>query len=274
LSEPAKTAFDMARTLLNDDGVQLWTDAVLRTKLQTAHRELQIQLRANACPITRKTVVVQVGVRDTSIPNPTDIIEPIALWERGLNEFDSQFQRMTESDPREVSAIFKVPAGTKDLTVLPAYPDDLVQPIWLKERAPGQTDRDFIDMAEVDFLPQVLVDRRLIYWCWTGQKIMTISSYADREVMIRYKKALKIPQEATDNVGPFFGEIYLSYKTAALAVGSITPRDENKLEFLTLQADSSLEDLLKLAAMSAQNLPTKRRPYHRGRGRGRVIRAI
>jgi len=175
---------------------------------------------------------------------------------------------------REVSAIFKVPAGTKDLTVLPAYPDDLVQPIWLKERAPGQTDRDFIDMAEVDFLPQVLVDRRLIYWCWTGQKIMTISSYADREVMIRYKKALKIPQEATDNVGPFFGEIYLSYKTAALAVGSITPRDENKLEFLTLQADSSLEDLLKLAAMSAQNLPTKRRPYHRGRGRGRVIRAI
>ena len=175
---------------------------------------------------------------------------------------------------RDVSSVMKVTAGIKDLTLLASYPNNIVQPIWLKERSPGQQDRDFIDMTEVDFLPQTNIDRRLYLWCWSGQKIITNGATQDREILIRYKSALKIPQEATDNVGPFFGEIYLSYKTAALAVGSITPRDENKLAFLVGEAQSALEDLLRLAAVSAQNLPTKRRPYHRGRGRGRVIRAL
>lgn len=174
----------------------------------------------------------------------------------------------------EVSVVLSVPTNTLDLTTVTDYPVNLVQPIWLKERAPGQLDRDFIDMTEVDFLPQTLQQRTLSWWCWQRQKLLTIGAYQDREVLIRYKAALKLPQEATDNVGPYFGEIYLSYKTAALAVGSITPRDTDKLTYLHAQADSALDDLLNLAAISAQNLPTKRRPYHRGRGRGRVIRAI
>lgn len=99
MSQLASVALDAARTLLNDDGVQLWTDLVLQTKLAVAHRELQVQLRANACPITRKTVLATVLIGAITMPNPDDMIEPVTLWEKGIGDVEADFIRMTESDP-------------------------------------------------------------------------------------------------------------------------------------------------------------------------------
>lgn len=172
----------------------------------------------------------------------------------------------------EVSTILLVPAGTTNCSTVANYPTNLIVPIWMKERLPGQRMQDFVDMTEVDYIPQLDPSTELIWWTWNKQMILFLGSNQDREVLLRYRKGLKIPQEATDDVGPYFGEIFLSYKTAALAVGSITPRDESKIALLEGQASANLENLLTLAATEAQNLPTKRRPYHRGRGRSRVLR--
>lgn len=104
MSQPASVAFATARTLLNDDGVQLWTDATLIPKLAQAHRELQAQLRANACPVTRGIAVSPVPASTTSLATPpTDMVEPITLWEKLPTDPDSAYVRMTEYDPLPVS---------------------------------------------------------------------------------------------------------------------------------------------------------------------------
>ena len=99
----ASVAFDNARTLLNDDGIQLWTDDALKAKLQQAHRELQVQLRANACPVTRTTQITSVFAFSTTLSNPSDIIEPITLWEKDPQEPDGSYVRMTEYDPLPIT---------------------------------------------------------------------------------------------------------------------------------------------------------------------------
>ena len=101
MSQTASVALAAARTLLNDDGQQLWTDPVLLPKLQFAHRELQVQLRANACPVTRVVLAdLLVNANAKALPtNPTDMIEPIALWEKDPADSQDKYVKMTESDP-------------------------------------------------------------------------------------------------------------------------------------------------------------------------------
>lgn len=100
MSQLASVALITARTLLNDDGIQLWTDETLLPKLALAHRELQAMLRANACPITRAMEVSPVPANTTTLQTPpADLIEPITLWEKGTSDPDSAYVRMTEYDP-------------------------------------------------------------------------------------------------------------------------------------------------------------------------------
>lgn len=105
MSQPASVALAAARTLLNDDGQQIWVDTALLPKLAYAHRELQVQLRANACPVTRgmATSVVNIGSTSPLTP-PTDMVEPIQLWERNQADPDTAYVRMTESDPLPITA--------------------------------------------------------------------------------------------------------------------------------------------------------------------------
>lgn len=221
-----------ARTHLNDDEGIIWPDQKLFPKLREAHRTMQLALVMNGVPVVS-----------------------------------------------EISSVLQVPSCTTDLSTVQNYPTNIVFPTWMKERMPGQRDQDFVDMTEVDYLPQMNPSTELIWWCWSKQTITFIGCLQNREVLLRYRGGLKVPQEATDPIGPFWGELYLSYKTAALAVGSVTisgnpmtQRDMNRLQYLEMQAAANLDNLLSAAAQEAQNLPTKRRPYHRGRGRSRVLR--
>lgn len=105
MSQQASVALTTARTLLNDDAASLWDNTALLPKLAQAHRELQVQLRANACPITRATSTVSVNPNTTSpLTGIPDLLEPITLWERDITEPDSSFVRMTEYDPLPIVA--------------------------------------------------------------------------------------------------------------------------------------------------------------------------
>lgn len=172
----------------------------------------------------------------------------------------------------EVSTTFLVPTPMTDITAAAGYPTNILMPIWMKERGAFDPLQVFSDMIEVDFLPSIKPGPVLGYWTWNKQKITTVGATQDRYILLRYRGGIKIPQEVTDTIGPYFGELYLSYKTAALAVGSVTPRDTDRIGYLEGQATMNLENVLANAAIQAQSLPTKRRPYHRGRSR--VLRSI
>lgn len=172
----------------------------------------------------------------------------------------------------EVSTVIQVDPMTTDLSTCDDYPNNLLFPVWLKERMLGQRNQDFVDMTRVDYLPNLDPSTELIWWSWNQQTVGFLGCTQTREVMLRYRGGLSIPQEVTDTIGPFWGELYLGFKIAALAVGSIIPLNSDRLNYLEGQAASSLNDLLITASLEAQDLPAKRRPYHRGRGRSRVLR--
>lgn len=176
-----------------------------------------------------------------------------------------------------VSAIMTVPAMTTDdsnvdLSANASYPTDMIMPIWLKERQTGQHNTDFVDMLEVDFIPQVDISAQLLYWCWQKQTILLRGALVSNQVQLRYQRLLVLPTLNTDSTQVILSELYLSYKTAALAAFSA----QNYDLFTRLDAISTgnLYKIVQMGVKQLQNTPTKRRAYHRGSGRNGIIRSL
>lgn len=167
----------------------------------------------------------------------------------------------------QTTATLTVPANTSDLTLLGSYPTDIVEPISVYERDPGQAVRDFAEMTESDFPPLIDPANNIHYWAWIGEHLLVSPSTQISEVLIRYTKSLTTPTAVNDPIGIQFGDLYLGYRVAALAVASPTG---NKIYGMrTMQLDSFankfLEQIVTNVTRHAQNLPAKRRGYHRSR---------
>jgi hypothetical protein len=172
----------------------------------------------------------------------------------------------------DVTAVLTVPANVidgqnVDMSTVAGYPTNLVRPIWMKERTVGQQNQDFIDMIEVDFIPSISKDTRLVYWAWIGQTIMLLGATNDVQVQLRYRGSITVPTKVTDDCVVLFSETFLSYRTAALAIAS-TGQDDNKFRTLDAMAERNLDKLMRTAIKEEQNLPVRRVPYHRGRKSG------
>ena len=174
-----------------------------------------------------------------------------------------------------VTSVLTVPAITTDdinldMSTVTGYPQDMILPIWLKERQVNQMNRDFVDMVETDFLPNIDRDNYLHYWCWFQNTIMLRGSMVDNQVQMRYQRYLPVPGVNTDSILVPLGQLYLAPRTAALAAYSA--HDRQTWEDLTLEAKDNLERIRVMNIKELQNTPAKRRPYHRGYGRNRVLR--
>ena len=100
MSELVSVALGWARTLLNDDDATNWTDPVLIPKLQVAHKELQFALRNAGVPLMRAmSSPISVLTGALTVTLPTDLVEPITLWEAAAATPLSGFVLMTEKDP-------------------------------------------------------------------------------------------------------------------------------------------------------------------------------
>lgn len=106
MSQPASVALITARTMLNDDAANLWSDTVLMPKLAQAHRELQAMLKLAAAPVMRViSGDLPVAISATTVTNPADMVEPIRLWERLNGDPVTAKVQMTESDPLPIQAV-------------------------------------------------------------------------------------------------------------------------------------------------------------------------
>ena len=75
-------ALASARTWLNDDAAQIWTDANLLPKAYVAHQELQTKLWNVGSPLVRKEAApVTVTAGGTTMSNPADMLQPFRLQE-------------------------------------------------------------------------------------------------------------------------------------------------------------------------------------------------
>lgn len=221
-----------ARTHLNDDEGTNWPDYRLIPKAQQAFEELEAELYLAGIPII----------------NQQNTIMLVPAYNINMNN--------------------GVPL---DMSTLPGYPRDMIMPINLKERAPFQEWRDFVDMIETDFAPITSTDTRLRYWTWIGGKIVLMGAWHDRQVMIRYQRFLPLPGVNTDSISVPLGQLHLSYRVASLAAASL-PDSRQLANDLDARAQINLDKIVRMNIKQQQNLPTKRRPYHRGYGRNRVLR--
>lgn len=94
----AQVALDTARTLLNDDSGNLFSNTVLMPKLIQAFRQMQADLRINAASIMISTNVQNIAL-GTPLITIADINEPIKLWEKAQGAGDDTYSPMTEYDP-------------------------------------------------------------------------------------------------------------------------------------------------------------------------------
>ena len=95
----AEVAFNTARTLLNDDAGLFYTDSVLLPKLVDAFRLLEAKLRVTDASIMKDFVTINVASGTAQLPSlPSNIIEPIMLWEKVQAAADTTYIKMTEYD--------------------------------------------------------------------------------------------------------------------------------------------------------------------------------
>jgi len=211
-----------------------WPDEVLLPKLREAHRELKLSLLLNDIPV--------INAVSTIITVPPQTIDDNNL----------------------------------DLSTVSGYPVNMISPIWLKERALGDTNDAFTDMKEVDFIPNVVLGVSLNYWAWMGQTIMLRGATTTTQVQIRYNQELTPPTLLTDSIGVLLGECFLAYQVAAKAVESVSdPKNlDARVSMFKANASYNLDLILRSAVKELQNLPAKRRAYHRGATQNKIIRGV
>jgi len=100
VSVTAQVVFDRARSLLNDEAGNLWTNAVLLNKLQQAHDELQSKLRRAAADVMLGQYTETLAANTTVFATqPADLNMPIQLWEKPTGSPVTAYVLLTEVNP-------------------------------------------------------------------------------------------------------------------------------------------------------------------------------
>lgn len=171
----------------------------------------------------------------------------LLLWSNGLPVL------------KEKSAVITVVAGSVNLGV--NQPSDLIEPISMKERSPGQTANDWIGMEEKDFEPDKVATDTLVYWCWREEVINLVGASANREVLLRYWKGLTLPTGDASVLGFIFAENFLGPQTAqyaARSVGNVTLANE-----CFEAAKEKIDIIVRTNVKGMQGMVSRRIPYRR-----------
>lgn len=217
---------------------------------------------------------VRVLLNDEEATNWTDvkIRKKVAM---AFEELEAELVLAGIPIIQSVSTIMTVPImniddNNLDLSTVSGYPTDMILPIWLKERQVGEMNRDFVDMVECDFIPNVDIQITLSYWCWIDGTILVRGCLNETQVQLRYQRLLTVPELNTDSIIVPLGQLFLAYRVASLCAESIN--DTARADRWRQTASVNLDKIMRMNIRQLQDLPAKRRPYHRGQGRNRVLR--
>jgi hypothetical protein len=97
----------------------------------------------------------------------------------------------------EQSGTFTVNANA---TTLAAPPTDLLDPLELEERAPGETDDYWVPMTRKTWEPSAVKDTILRWWVWRELEIKFLGATTSREVRVKYRKIITDPTGSGSNI--------------------------------------------------------------------------
>lgn len=202
----------------------------------------------------------QIWTDSTLIPYMQEAFKDLllVLWMNGLPVI------------RKKTAIITVPAGTSSLQAIAKVPPDMMNPIWLKERASGSNE-DWQSMIEQDFEADTTVpDISIRYWSWRLEdiKFVALGASTARDILMEYHGTLSVPQTTTDSLQFIFADLFLGPQTAGYACGSLG-NTTLAGELLWVQgqriglAGSRLDLIVRANVKGQQNIPARRIPYRR-----------
>lgn len=149
-------------------------------------------------------------------------------------------------------------------------PADLIVPLKVEERLNGSTDDfwEMTDLTEHGGLPSQIQGETLQYWEWRGDGIYLLGATLDRQVRIRYQKALPELTDATSVILIARAKDPIAYYAAAAAAAS---RGAPNAEGFVEKGDNMLEDMLSRTVRANQHTSTRRRPYGSRQGYGPIV---
>lgn len=161
---------------------------------------------------------------------------------------------------KEVSTNITLPIGFTTLTL----PDNMIVPIELFEKDPGQDDSYYRKMHQRDFLPNALPTRELVYWTWREQNVNFLGSTIVKTVRMRYYRLITDLIGVNSPVELSHALNYLAYHTAALAAEHV---GQNRMKAIDLEsvANAKLSKLLKKEVKQTHGRPVRRRPFSLGK---------
>jgi len=182
------------------------------------------------------------------------------------NELFNRLALGSNQNTFEQSAILSVVANAvdgvhTDLTAVSGYPTDLLIPLYLKERAVGETDSQFIRMDFVEFIPNTTKTNLLRYWTWRKNKLYVLGSTVAREVLIRYRRTLTVSTLLADDTVVSAAETWLTYKTAALVLISLPGDPDPRIPEYKDMAKQNEDIFMMLNTKNRQNIATRRKGY-------------
>jgi len=214
----------LVRSLLNDAGGNLFTDAVLLSYVNSAYRKVQRAL--------------------ANIESGTFLTNNVLLVVPALAQADA-------------SAQVSITDGTAPPNQLPT---DLLVPMKLWERANGSSD-DFIEMADLtghDGLPSEPQTPMLRYWEWRANGLYFLGATRDTQIRLRYQKSYPDLTDATSPVLVRHAQEAIAYAAAAMAGAA---RGAPQAERWDGAAADAIEDLLVRATQRDQQTTRRRRPF-------------
>jgi hypothetical protein len=196
--------------------------------------------------------------------DPTGSIYPdqalIPLLQKAYRELQVKLTSYGVSTTKEVSDIIPVMIGMDSLSDGAGLPNDFLYPIELGEKARNSGDK-FTPMSEREWDPDIKPGISLNYWVWREDTIHFVGATSDRDVMIRYIKALSPINDVTSPIYINDSETYLSQRTAALAsllLGHNPSRSQALMGDL-MGAGGAWDDLKSVKVKRQQNIPVRRR---------------
>lgn len=155
-------------------------------------------------------------------------------------------------------------------TELNPQPDDIILPLYMEERAPGEDDSSWVPMNpkrwEVNMVPGATLD----FWTWRGGKIVFRGASVIREVQLQYLKGFPTLETQKADILVHNAKNFIGARTAEL-VERYVKHNFRKADSLATDAESSMERVLKIATKGEQAMPVRRLPFGTSRRLRRII---
>jgi hypothetical protein len=174
---------------------------------------------------------------------------------------------------KEATAALEIAAGVSVISsssVPVALPENLVEPIELHEKAPGEDDSYYRLMTPKSFSPDIEPGSTLRYWAWNDEEIQFPPASTSRIVRIRYQKSLPTITGESTNIAVRGAVPFLATKTAAYAAEFIG-QNLTRSSSLRADAEKNLAKFRNIRVRGLQGIKTTRIPYGASRRKRRWI---